>query len=125
VPELVRRAAPAIRYLLAQLQQARQEIAEAREACPSVRMQDNFDAPLLKLINNEVVRGFKLDSWLADAQRQLQQARQERDTWEQRHEQLRQTYSDACLALQQAREALANHAVQCPQCQQAALKAGR
>jgi hypothetical protein len=34
------------------------EIAEAREACPCVRMQDFFDAPLLKCVEKTVSFGF-------------------------------------------------------------------
>lgn len=41
-----------------------QEIADAREACPSVRQQCNFDAPLLTLVNLEVSRGFNRDAEL-------------------------------------------------------------
>jgi hypothetical protein len=45
----------------------KQQIADAREACPSVRMQDNFNAPLLTLVNLEVSRGFNRDSEVARA----------------------------------------------------------
>jgi hypothetical protein len=47
---------------LQQVQRLEQEIADAREACPSIRRQDYFDAPLLKLIELEVSRGFNRDS---------------------------------------------------------------
>ena len=42
------------------------EIAVAREACPSGRQQQNFDAPLLALVEKEVSRGFWLDSQISD-----------------------------------------------------------
>lgn len=40
----------------------RAEIADAREACPSIRMQDHFDASLLELVHLEVSRGFNRDA---------------------------------------------------------------
>jgi hypothetical protein len=42
--------------------EAERIIAEAREACPSVRMQDHCDKPLLALVNLEVGRGFNRDA---------------------------------------------------------------
>lgn len=42
-----------------------QEIAEAREACPSIRLQDHGDDSLLALVNREVSRGFNRDSEVA------------------------------------------------------------
>lgn len=44
------------------LEAAESEIAEAREACPSIRMQDHCDKPLLALVNLEVSRGFNRDA---------------------------------------------------------------
>lgn len=51
--------------LLAEVERLRDEIADAREACPHIRMQDHFDAPLLKLVNLEVSRGFNRDAEIA------------------------------------------------------------
>ncbi len=47
------------------------EIAEAREACPSVRMQDHCDKPLLALVNLEVSRGFNRDAEIIKLQHQV------------------------------------------------------
>lgn len=48
--------------LAAEVHRLRDEIATAREACPSIRMQDHFDASLLELVNLEVSRGFNRDA---------------------------------------------------------------
>lgn len=48
--------------LVREVERLRDEIADAREACPSIRMQDHFDDPLLTLVNLEVSRGFNRDA---------------------------------------------------------------
>jgi hypothetical protein len=45
-----------------QIKELKAEIAEAREACPIVRRQDYFDAPLLTLINAEISQLFQWQS---------------------------------------------------------------
>lgn len=61
---------------LAKAEQYRDEIAEAREACPSIRRQDYFDAPLLKLVTLEVTRGFMRDSQLQASNARAEQYRE-------------------------------------------------
>jgi hypothetical protein len=39
---------------IARIEELEHEIAEAREACPRVRMQDHFDDPLLQLVQGEI-----------------------------------------------------------------------
>jgi hypothetical protein len=58
----VEAAAAALSRLTRALGERDAEIAEAREACPAVRMQDHADAPLLALVNLEVSRGFNRDA---------------------------------------------------------------
>lgn len=50
----------------------RAQIADAREACPSIRMQDHFDASLLELVNLEVSRGFNRDAEIHKLRAKLQ-----------------------------------------------------
>ena len=68
------RLAAALRAADAARQQAEQEIAMAREAYPSVRMQDHFDDSLLTLVNREVTRGFKLQSRAERAEAEIDAA---------------------------------------------------
>ena len=82
-----------------------QEIADAREACPSIRQQANFDAPLLALVKLEVSRGFTRDS-------QLESLRQENGTLQQAADYLRKERADlevvaTALAQENARTAIA------------------
>jgi hypothetical protein len=44
------------------LEQAQREVAEAREACPAVRMDRFADAPLLALVNEQVSQLFRMQS---------------------------------------------------------------
>lgn len=62
VTKCAARAAAALSRLSREVAERDAEIAEAREACPAVRMQDHADAPLLALVNLEVSRGFKRDA---------------------------------------------------------------
>lgn len=53
---------PHVAAMRDEIKRLRAEIADAREACPSIRMQDHFDASLLELVNLEVSRGFNRDA---------------------------------------------------------------
>jgi hypothetical protein len=66
-----------IAALTAERDTLKAEIAEAREACPHIRIQDHFDAPLLTLISLEVSRGFNRDSALAESRAALSTAQAE------------------------------------------------
>jgi vacuolar-type H+-ATPase subunit I/STV1 len=82
-------------------QALKDEIATAREACPSIRRQDYFDAPLLTLINKEVSRGFTLTSQVERLAEKLD-AMRSGDTASARHkdfEERLQHEADAVIAL--------------------------
>jgi hypothetical protein len=64
-------------------QQLEAEIAAAREACPSIRLQNHFDDSLLTLVNLEVSRGFNRDSEVAKCQAKLQEAESTRRSLDQ------------------------------------------
>jgi hypothetical protein len=69
--------------LRAALARAQQEIAEAREACPIVRRQDYFDAPLLTLIEQEVSQLFQMQSRAEQLEADLTAMRAEHDALQQ------------------------------------------
>lgn len=62
-----------------QVQTLEAEIADAREACPVVRRQDYFDAPLLTLIEAEISQLFSWQSQAEAAVKRTQELERERD----------------------------------------------
>lgn len=75
-PDALRKRAEAAEARAEALQR---EIADAREMCPSIRMQDYFDASLLVLINNEVTRGIQWNVWAKQAQERAEEWKQRAD----------------------------------------------
>lgn len=65
--------------LTAEVSRLREEIAEAREACPSIRLQDHFDSSLLTLVNREVSRGFNRDAEVMRLAEKIEQLRDENE----------------------------------------------
>jgi hypothetical protein len=61
--------------LIVEIERLRDLIADAREACPSVRMQDHADAPLLELLGLEVGRGFNRDAEVARLAQEVERLR--------------------------------------------------
>jgi hypothetical protein len=64
------RAADALSAALERIKKLEAEIAEAREACPAVRMDRFADAPILALVNEQVSQLFRAQSELEQAMRQ-------------------------------------------------------
>ena len=62
------------RKRLVEIETLRQEIAEAREACPAIRMDRFADAPILDLVNEQVSQLFRMQSRAEQAEATLRQA---------------------------------------------------
>lgn len=73
------KVAAALRESEARCRQLQAEIADAREACPAVRMDKFAEAPLLALVNEQVSQLFRMQSQAEAAEARCQAVTAERD----------------------------------------------